>query len=746
MHIEFDFRKSPVFLAMEEAKKVKRYCFDIETNGLLKELTEFLCGVIIDIDTGERWKYEPGEEKDFAQKLSEARWLIGHNIIGFDIPAMFKLTGWVPGEDQVIIDTVVLSRMYNPNLELHPDCPKKVWSAHAQSFKTVGPHTLMNLGYIVGVHKDSFGEEHDFVDYCPEMLLYCEQDVVTNIAVFEWLWKQTKSWSRESIACEMEVATYIGQQIRGGWFFAIEKADALHNSFLKEMEYLEAEVRRVFHPIYKPVLVVEDGNTGVRVPKVVQPRVTKAGTLSSVGLKNIFGEMYESFIPVPAHTKYVDRIEYHSGAFCPVEVEEFNLGSRQQIAERMQRAGWVPNKFTDKGNIIIDDEVLEEIAEQGIPEGVLLQRYFKLSKLCSMVKGWIDAYDWDTKRIHGYVNSVGAVTSRMTHSNPNVAQVPAASTFEVHGYKLEGEKVKLFKEDDTPVVLMGYSGSYKELKWSKGDAIKFKDGKPDKLVMEAEYLRSAEWDKLQLEVAAEHGELLLWGRKGAWGADCRELFTVPEGYTLVGCDASGLELRCLAHYMDDAQYTDLILHGDIHSHNQHLAGLPTRKSAKTFIYAFLYGAGDAKIGSIVGGGKGEGKTLKARFLKGLPKLAKLLDRLADTVEARGAVGTATVKGVDGRRVRVRSPHAALNTLLQSCGAIVMKLWLIVVMREVRRLGLDVTPVGNIHDEGQFQVANKDVELFMEICTSAFHSVERYLGFRCPLDGEAKQGPDWAHTH
>ncbi|WFZ78570.1 DNA polymerase [Aeromonas phage vB_AsaP_MQM1] len=745
MHIEFDFRKSPVYLAIEDAKKVKRYCFDIETNGLLKELTEFLCGVIIDIDTGERWKYEPGEEKDFSQKLSEARWLVGHNIIGFDIPAMFKLTGWVPGENQVLIDTVILSRMYNPNLELHPDCPKKVWSAHAKAYKNVGPHTLMNLGYIVGVHKDSFGEEHDFVDYCPEMLLYCEQDVVTNIAVFEWLWKQTKSWSRESIACEMEIATYIGQQIRGGWFFAIEKADALHSSFLKEMEHLEAEVRRVFHPIYKPVLVDDDGNIGVKVPKAVQPRVTKAGTLSSVGLKNIYGEMYESFIPVPAHTKCVGRVEYHSGAFCPVEVEKFNLGSRQQIAERMQRAGWVPNKLTDKGNIIIDDEVLEEIADKGIPEGVLLQRYFKLSKLCSMVKGWIDAYDWDTKRIHGYVSSVGAVTSRMTHSNPNVAQVPAASTFEVHGYRLEGEHTKLVKEDDTPVILMGYSGSYKELKWHKGDAVTYYMGHPDKVVMEAEYLRSAGWNELQFEAAAEHGELLLWGRKGAWGADCRELFTVPEGYTLVGCDASGLELRCLAHYMDDAQYTDLILHGDIHSHNQHLARLPTRKSAKTFI-AFLYGAGDAKIGSIVGGGKGEGKTLKARFLKGLPKLAKLLDRLAGAVESRGAVGTATVKAVDGRRVRIRSPHAALNSLLQSCGAVVCKLWLIVVMREVNKRRLDAGMEANGKDEIQLQVRSDQVELVMEICESAMPAVGEYLGFRCPLGAEAKSGKNWAETH
>lgn len=160
----------------------------------------------------------------------------------------------------------------------------------------------------------------------------------------------------------------------------------------------------------------------------------------------------------------------------------------------------------------------------------------------------------------------------------------------------------------------------------------------------------------------------------------------------------------------------------------------------------MYGAGDAKIGSIINGGGKEGKEIKARFLKGLPKLKALLDKLKEAVEARGMRGTATVKGLDGRRVRVRSPHAALNTLLQSCGAIVMKYWLIVVMREVKARGLDVTPVGNIHDEGQFKVRNDQVEEFEEICIAAFPAVEQYFKFRCPLAGEAKHGPDWAHTH
>ena len=90
-----------------------------------------------------------------------------------------------------------------------------------------------------------------------------------------------------------------------------------------------------------------------------------------------------------------------------------------------------------------------------------------------------------------------------------------------------------------------------------------------------------------------------------------------DGYKLVGCDASGLELRMLAHYLafyDGGEYAKTVIEGDIHSLNQEAAGLETRDQAKTFIYAFLYGAGDAKIGEIVGGSAREGQMLKRKFL------------------------------------------------------------------------------------------------------------------------------------
>lgn len=747
MKLDFNFELNPFYKAMQ-----KRYCFDIEANGLLKEVNLFFCAVVEDVDTGDIWYYDPDQWQEFLDKLYSAQWLIGHNIIGYDIPALTKLFGWLPNPKTVIHDTMIASRMLNPSLERHPDCPAKVWSAHANDWKNVGPHTLMNLGYIYGEHKDSFGEEKAFDEYCPEMLTYCAQDVRTNVVIFHGLQRQMKGWSDISVQTEMEVAEYISWQMREGWHFNIEAADALHNELKARMESLEERVREVFPPIYKPKTMVKD-DEGNSVAKVVQPRVTKAGVLSSVGLKNIYGATFDCFIPIPEHRFFADHVEYYSGEFTPVVTEEFNLGSRAQIAERMMRKGWTPIKYTEKGNIIIDDESLDSMGASGIPEGVLLKEYFKVSKILSMVASWIEHYDWDTGCIHGYVNTLGAVTNRMTHSNPNVAQVPAAHTTDVDGVKFKGKPISYTSPDklgETAMVLMGYTGG----KYSKGDLVEVdvKSGKPVKLELPAESLRSAEWNEDQFLVATAHGEILVWGIDGAYGADCRNLFDAPEGYVVVGSDASGLELRCLAHYMNDAEYTDLILHGDIHSHNQKLAGLAKRGQAKTFIYAFLYGAGNEKIGSIVKPNasvkekKAAGAKLKAKFLAGLPKLDRLITKVTETVEARGMRGTATVKGVDGRRIRIRAAYAALNSLLQSCGAIVCKLWLICVMREVKARGLDVTPCGNIHDEIQAKVAIKDVDEYCAICEAAMVAVGEYMGFRCPLAAEAKVGPSWAFTH
>jgi DNA polymerase-1 len=215
---------------------------------------------------------------------------------------------------------------------------------------------------------------------------------------------------------------------------------------------------------------------------------------------------------------------------------------------------------------------------------------------------------------------------------------------------------------------------------------------------------------------------------------------VPEGYKLVGIDASGLELRMLAHYMRDENYTNEILSGDIHTANMKAAGLDSRPQAKTFIYAFLYGAGAAKIGQIVGGGYKEGEKLINSFLRNTPALDSLKKRVAKFASS------GTLPSLDGRRLRVRSEHAALNTLLQGAGAVVMKQALVLLADRLSTYNIPHKLVANVHDEFQIEVPEFFANNVGKAAVSAIREAGDVLELRCPLDGEYNVGNNWAETH
>ncbi len=229
--------------------------------------------------------------------------------------------------------------------------------------------------------------------------------------------------------------------------------------------------------------------------------------------------------------------------------------------------------------------------------------------------------------------------------------------------------------------------------------------------------------------------------RAPYGKECRSCWTAPEGKVLVGADASGLELRCLAHYLamfGDKEYGKTILEGDIHTANQMAAGLPTRDDAKTFIYAFLYGAGDAKIGSIVGGSAKEGKRLKKAFMQKTPSIKKLYDAVKQKVEATGIL-----IGLDGRELPCRSPHSAVNLLLQSAGAVVMKQALVEFVASASH---PYELHGNIHDEVQFSCAPEHADALGRCFVNALARAGKVLSFNCPLDGEFSVGKNWSETH
>ena len=245
-----------------------------------------------------------------------------------------------------------------------------------------------------------------------------------------------------------------------------------------------------------------------------------------------------------------------------------------------------------------------------------------------------------------------------------------------------------------------------------------------------------------------------------YGKECRALFHAG-GWTQVGVDACGLELRCLAHYMspyDGGQYAHTILNGDIHTMNQQAAGLPERNQAKTFIYAFLYGAGDAKIGRIIKGDANDGKTIKRKFLRATPAIKKLRDAVQNAlVETdKGRIihwKRHYLRGLDGRLLHVRSPHSALNLLLQSAGALICKKWIVLTEQRLIERGLrhgwdgDFALMAWIHDEGQWACRTPEItEIVVAEAQAAMRETQEFFGFRMQLDTEGKIGQNWADCH
>jgi DNA polymerase I-like protein with 3'-5' exonuclease and polymerase domains len=539
----------------------------------------------------------PFNKEEIQAWFDQYEEVIGHNFIDFDAVHLENIVG-VSLAGLKVTDTLILSKLYNPQLE--------------------GGHSLRAWGDRLHFPK---GKHVDFDKLTPEMVEYCTQDLRVTKKVYDVLTSKLASFGDTSIHLEHKVQKIITKQIQNGWELDQRKCLDLLATLKERRLEIEEEVHDKFIPLASYV-------------KEIKPKYKKNGELSNVGLK-FLGDNWECV----------------TGPFSRIEFPEFNLGSRQQIGRYLQYFGWKPTNFTEKGHVIVDEAILSKVT--GIPEAQLIAEYLLVQKRTAQIQSWLDAIERDG-RVHGYVNTIGAVTGRMTHSSPNMSQVPAS-----------------------------YS---------------------------------------------------------PYGSDCRSCWTVPKGRKLVGADASGIELRMLCHYMNDEEYTNEVINGDVHTANQKAAGLETRDSAKTFIYAFLYGAGDAKIGSIVGGTKRDGARLKELFLRNTPSLRQLRERVSNAA-VRGYL-----KGLDNRKLIIRSNHAALNTLLQSAASVVMKKSLTILDEYAKLHSIDYKFVGNIHDEFQAEVREDQADKFGWLAVECIKAAGIRLNLRCPLDGEYKVGKTWAETH
>ena len=500
----------------------------------------------------------------------------------------------IVGHNLIGFDVGVLDRVWNVRIS-RDHVVDTLYLSRLYNPSQEGGHSLRNWGAILGGTGKIAFEDFD-AGLTEEMVEYCIADVELTERVHKWLELQLdkESFSQQSIDLEHRVGWITTEQERNGFKLDVPYAEKLMMDLMFEMNNIEAELQAIFPPIVE------------------------------------------------------ERWSEKTGKQLKDKVTVFNPGSRKQIAERLQGLGVKFDKKTEKGNIIVDEKVLEGIDR---PEAKAVARYMMLQKRVAQIDSWLKAVK-DDGRVHGRVITNGAVTGRMTHQSPNMAQVPAVSA--------------------------------------------------------------------------------------PFGTECRSCWTVDEGNVLVGIDASGLELRMLAHYMDDEDYTNEILNGDIHTANQRAAGLETRPLAKTFIYAFLYGAGDAKIGAIVGGNSGTGRRLKERFLHNTPALEELRGRIDRQAQSGVLVG------LDGRKLRVRSQHAALNTLLQGAGACVMKQAVVHLADKLRNIPHKF--VANVHDEWQIETPAHYADTVGRIGVRSIRIAGETLGLRCPLDGEYRVGNNWAETH
>ncbi|AMD61425.1 DNA polymerase [Agrobacterium sp. CCNWLW32] len=689
---------------------MSRYLFDCETNGLLDDLTTVHSLVLQDADTGEVFSCadQPGyiPVAEGVRKLLEAEELIGHNIIKFDVPAIQKVFPWFKPSSR-LLDTLVLARLFWPEIK---DTDEGLVKKGTLPKNLRGKYSLESFGYRLKLQKGEYSDImkakglDPWANWNVEMQDYCELDVVVTNALYRKALKVWQGYDRDterrikqaekrkqptdsikivpvsdrSVWMEMDVARILARQERWGFAFDVSAAEKFYVTLIAERERLETELRKTFGswlaPDGKPVTVGKTRRVKRKdLPILGYERDRKGGI-----------KMDKEGNPVPI---YVKELYEEGSRYQKFKVVEFNPKSNHHIADRLKKLfGWEPMEFTPSGEPKLDETVLSQLPW---PEAKLLTEYLTVAKRIGQLAEGKQA--WLKKerngRIHGSVITAGAVTRRMTHNNPNVAQVP-------------------------------------------------KCGSP-------------------------------------FGHECRSLFTSTAGFVLVGCDADALELRCLGGYMakyDKGAYIETILSGDksqgtdMHSVNARALGLDPKKNypvdgkeingreiAKTWFYAFIYGAGDFKLGSIMGT-KGSqkaimeaGKRSRDNFLKGLPALGKLVENVQKRSGLRGFL-----IGLDGGKLKVRHRHAALNTLLQSAGAIIMKQALVILDADLQAEGLvpgiDYEFCANVHDEWQIDVLPMHVEFVSKTAELAIKKAGEVLEFGCPLAGNADTGSNWADTH
>jgi len=596
--------------------------FDIETDGL--DATRIWCIVAQDVETKKIYKWRPNDIDSGLAFLANAEALIGHNIIGYDIPMIKQVTG----KDLFNIklhDTWVMSQTLN--------------------YKRNHKHGLGGWGEHLGYNKLDFSNWSEFSE---EMLTYCVRDVELNTRVYEILMKEFQDQSRtkpliaKGLRAEHNASIFEAKVRMNGWLFDVDAANKLHETMCKEIEEIESRI----HPQLPEMTIWVD-----KQPKTA--KYTKAGKFTAV-TKRLLTEYLDGEEP--------DEMEW------PPEKEfqrsyqtQVTLGNMEEVKEYLYTIGWKPDDWNykkvgyefHKTSPKLTTTSLESLGDIGKD----IDRYYTTRSRRSILEGWLSAVKGN--RLHGRMWVIGTPTFRARHEV--ITNLPSV--------------------------------------------------------------------------------------EAAWGKEMRSLFICEDGYKVVGADSAGNQMRALCHYIGDDDFTKEVTDGDIHSYNASILG-SSRGDAKRWLYAYLFGGGGRKLGTILTGKPDDkaGNASKQKYQSAIPGLAKIKSKLDHIFQqTKNGYGDAFIPGLDGRRVYVGSSHQSLNYLLQSAEAITCKAAIGYAMEKIAEEKLDAYPVIFYHDEMAWVAKESDAERVKEICVESFREAPKQFNVQC-MDGDGVIGSCYADVH
>lgn len=829
------------------------HCRDKETGETFKFFDPFE----FRSPSARQWLEAEGSQDGFWQDgikfLNEADVIIAQNWLGYDDLALQKLSKGLlkvdyeakprGGKDRRleypfrVMDTMVMSQVLNPDR-------KPPRQAYANGAGNVGPHSIEAHGWRMGRPKP---ENEDWSELTDHMLFRCAEDVEIGSGFYDYLldeWEEQMephpvtgltiedAYRVEAFVCS-EMAYQEARGFRLDLWYAwdlVKELDEETERILKEaMPHmpLRVKMKKLNHATMRTAC--EKAGHEYTLDKKLKREVgfkhlgmykddfnkkrlkkwKKAGGKKKHFIEANYKPVYEketvthgsyrstnwNFVTqtgnYSANTKKdyptlaLGNINDHEdpvvvGPYTPVVWEEITLGNRDIVRQTLYHIGWRGVNPTES-----EEEYLNEHGE--LP-------YYYAGKLDDdSIKAWKERAEKAGEEVPQWAEDILKYYI-VTHRRTQILNKKDMEYYREHGHWPTNN---------------GFTGC----RGLVPRAVDVSSGKEFQYYMEQYGLKY--WDKRKFLKSDEfrvpaiafaigtnthrmrHKNVVNIPARGLYGKEMRKLFIASEGFLILGCDGAGLELRMLSHFMNDPEYEDILLNGDIHTHNQEKAGLPLRDIAKTFIYAFLYGSGIANLAMVCGMSEAEMQIKVEQFLEELPQLKDLVEGVQEVARERGYM-----KAVDGREGKVRKSngkvkeHTALNVLLQMTGSICMKWGLYLAVKEMRKQGIDARLVANVHDEIQMEVPESEVERIQykvkssdwkqeekrsmlkgdswyysapnvikgnpkedkkitvertfhkcgDILCKGFEDAGKFLGIRTPLAGEYQIGKTWADTH